>query len=85
MDKPLNGGFICAKHNIGYITKCPTCASFEDKITKGTAETLEYASNLMWDLMNSIIEKQGYSDTTLKLEGAVYDLRGIIQTAEIIE
>ena len=25
MDKPLNGGFICAKHNIGYKIQCPSC------------------------------------------------------------
>lgn len=27
MDKPLNGGFVCEKHGIGYLTKCPTCES----------------------------------------------------------
>lgn len=26
MDKKLNGGFICEKHNIGYKSECPTCA-----------------------------------------------------------
>lgn len=30
MDQPLNGGFICEKHGIGYIGKCPTCASLEN-------------------------------------------------------
>lgn len=30
MDKPLNGGWICEKHGIGYLTKCPSCASLED-------------------------------------------------------
>lgn len=30
MDKPLNGGFICEKHDIGYLSKCPTCASLEN-------------------------------------------------------
>lgn len=27
MDKKINNGYICSKHNIGYITKCPTCES----------------------------------------------------------
>jgi hypothetical protein len=31
MDKRLNNGFICEKHGIGYITKCPTCAFEETK------------------------------------------------------
>ena len=26
MDKKLNGGFICKKHNIGYKRECPSCA-----------------------------------------------------------
>ncbi len=30
MDKPLNNGFVCSKHKIGYIKKCPTCA-FEEQ------------------------------------------------------
>jgi hypothetical protein len=36
MDKPLNGGWICEKHGIGYIGKCPTCASLENppKVSK---------------------------------------------------
>lgn len=29
MDKPLNGGFVCEKHGIGYIGQCPTCASLQ--------------------------------------------------------
>lgn len=46
MDKPLNGGFICEKHGIGYIGKCPTCASLENspkqnkKITKKVRQLL---------------------------------------------
>lgn len=31
MDQPLNGGFICEQHEIGYKGKCPTCASLEKK------------------------------------------------------
>jgi hypothetical protein len=31
MDKPLNGGWICEKHDIGYKGKCPTCVSLERK------------------------------------------------------
>jgi len=29
-DKPLNGGYICSKHGVGYKGKCPTCASIEN-------------------------------------------------------
>jgi hypothetical protein len=25
-DKKLGNGYVCTKHNIGYIKKCPTCA-----------------------------------------------------------
>lgn len=40
MDKPLNGGFICALHDIGYISKCPTCESIANppKQTKKQAK-----------------------------------------------
>lgn len=30
-DKPLNGGFVCSKHHIGYITGCPSCSSETNK------------------------------------------------------
>ncbi|WP_054939048.1 hypothetical protein [Paenibacillus ihuae] len=31
MDRPLNGGFICAKHNIGYKIQCPSCLFISQK------------------------------------------------------
>lgn len=41
-DQPLNGGYICEKHGIGYITKCPTCASLENppKTSKKTKKQI---------------------------------------------
>lgn len=30
MDNPLNGGFICELHEVGYISECPTCASIKN-------------------------------------------------------
>lgn len=40
MDKRLNNGFICEKHGVGYITKCPTCEALKNshKLSKKQAK-----------------------------------------------
>lgn len=46
MDKQLNDGFICAKHEIGYFVKCPTCASLE-KPPKQNKKTIKKVKQLL--------------------------------------
>lgn len=41
MDTKLNDGWICAKHNIGYISKCPSCAFEVENISKGDKITFQ--------------------------------------------
>lgn len=57
----------------------------QNKITEDTAEKFKHASNLMWEVMLSIIKEKGYSDTTLKLEGSVHDLNKIIAKSGILK
>ncbi|MCL1696346.1 hypothetical protein [Lysinibacillus sp. BPa_S21] len=57
----------------------------ENKITKEASMHLNQAKDVIWNAMNSMIKKQGYSDLTLHLEGSYYEICDILKNSEIVD
>jgi len=54
-------------------------------LSKEEIKYLESAADVMWEAMNRLIKKDGYSDLTLHLEGSVYELKDIISKHKNLE
>lgn len=56
----------------------------KNQITKEAAMHLDRAKDVIWNTMNSMIKKQGYSDLTLHLEGSYYEISDILKNSEVL-
>lgn len=45
-------------------------------------QVLKHSQNIMWQAMDALIAKCGYSDLTLNLEGTYYDVQDIVNKVE---
>ena len=54
-------------------------------LTEEEMKHLEAAKDIMWEAMNRLIKKDGYSDLTLHLEGSVYEIKSIINKLKDVD